>query len=72
MGWLFATVGIGMLALGVWGRRAAPDLVPPHLEVSLQEKRLQVMRRGAIVLQLAGALFVVCAVLAVAHPVTGP
>ena len=52
-----AAAGILMFLLGRWGRREATALVPPSLPAAERTKRERVYRRGAMVLQIVGVLF---------------
>jgi hypothetical protein len=52
-----AAIGLMMFALGRWGTRQAAELVPPSMSEAEREKRVRVYRRGAVVLQAVGLLF---------------
>ena len=40
-------LGVGLAAIGHWGRGNAPVLVPAHLGVEERERRTRALRRGA-------------------------
>lgn len=61
-----AALGILMFVLGRWGSREAPGLVPHGLPAAERAKRERVYRRGAVVLQVVGGLFLVVIVVSLA------
>lgn len=56
---LFAAV---LIAIGVWGRRNADNLVLTTLSPSAQRSRRRSIRRGAVASMVGGGIFVVLAI----------
>jgi hypothetical protein len=47
-------VSVVLFSVGRWGSGRVPDLVPPNDDAEAREKKIRVMRRGVIVVQIAG------------------
>ncbi|RYJ07410.1 MAG: hypothetical protein EON52_01405 [Actinomycetales bacterium] len=47
-------MAVGLIAVGSWGRRDAPSLVPSHLSEEEREHRVGVMRRGSVACLVVG------------------
>lgn len=47
-------LAVVLIAVGSWGRREAPSLVPSHLSEEEREHRVGVMRRGSIACLVVG------------------
>lgn len=59
---LLLGLGVVLLAAGYWGRRHAATLGHvPGMEADLQERRIAVMRRGALTCAVVGVAFLVLA-----------
>jgi hypothetical protein len=62
---IFAGFGIVLAGMGVWGRRNAAEIgVVPGMPEELVEHRITVLRRGATVCAVVGAMFLILAVAA--------
>lgn len=51
-----AVVALMLIGLGIWGRRAVPDLVPRSLGVQEREHKMRSMRRGTTACFLGAAV----------------
>ncbi len=49
-----AVLAAGLIAVGVWGVGAAPDLPPAHLSDEERAQRSVVYARGAVACEVAG------------------
>lgn len=52
-------LAVGMFLLGRWGSQHAPRLVSPMLDAPDRANQERVIRRGAVVMQVAGVAFLV-------------
>ena len=64
-------LGVAMFAVGRWGMKNMADLVPPELDSEAQEKKTRVMRRGAVIVQIVGVVFVVVGATRIVLPLVG-
>ncbi|SNR84077.1 hypothetical protein SAMN06265360_12241 [Haloechinothrix alba] len=56
-------VGSALGPLGWWGMRNARALVPPQLPEPEREKRVRVMRRGAVTAQCLAIVFALAGIM---------
>ena len=64
----FVFAGV-FVAIGRWGRRNAPDLVPVHLSADGRARKERSLRRGSWSVTAVGALFAVLGVMVALAPV---
>lgn len=55
----FIALGVGLVVIGRWGIRHAPQLVPANLEEDERERRERVLVRGSVACQCLAVLFVI-------------
>lgn len=59
---VFVVMGTGLVLIGRWGWRHAPDMVEPGLSERQAARRLRVARRGALASHVVAAMFLIFAV----------
>jgi hypothetical protein len=67
-----AVLSVVLVLIGGWGRRRASELVPSTLPADVRQKNERVMRRGAWVLQVVGAVLLCCSLVGIGYLLVGP